>query len=299
MAALYILPAARGIALCTSPILVPTVMLPRRNSANLTSGHTSPRTTSGSAGDRRPLSLVTSQQPFRASTTQTFETESPQSQTSPQGTPPLPPLPPGGSGLRRQSTRRTTYETYVSAIDEHDSVPSQPANIMFMHAPPLPKIPDPPHTPMRFQQPAPGGSVGGFTALPSSHHESSSDYSHHNTTEYTYRFDTMPLSCSESGPPHYESADISGGIHANVWPTYNKISQQFDEKILAKWNTDLDGFLIFVSLMVEGDHCDSDRADANCRPPCSLPSLQPFLSGHSTTWNQIINDNRPYSFINY
>ena len=104
----------------------------------------------------------------------------------------------------------------------------------------------PPLTPTRLRQLAPGGGIGGFIPV-SPHRGSSRDYS---TADYTYRFDTMPSPRSDSGPPHYESADISGGIHANVWPTYNKISQEFDEKRLAKWNTDLDVLLIFVSIAV-------------------------------------------------
>jgi len=301
VAVLYILSATRRIAFCTT-LLVSVVMLPYRNSANLTSGHALPPTTSGSVGGTRPLSLVTNQQPFRSTTAQTFETESPQSETSPQETPPMPLrppsspyLPPGSSGLRRQSTRRPTYETYSSAPDEYDPVPSQPPNIMHMPTPALPYTPGP-RSPIQPQQPAPGGGAAGFPASPLPHHGSSRDYSHHNTADYTYRFDTMPSPRSDSGPPHYESADISGGIHANVWPTYNKISQEFDEKRLVKWNTDLDVLLIFVSLMVEGDRCNSDRTDATYRPPCSLPSLPPSSSGRSTTWNQITNNSRPYSF---
>jgi len=86
--------------------------------------------------------------------------------------------------------------------------------------------------------------------VPSPHYGPGRDYHNHNTADYTYRFDTMASFRSNSGPPHYESADISGGIHANVWPTYNKISQEFDEKRLAKWNADLDVLLIFVSLTI-------------------------------------------------
>jgi len=54
----------------------------------------------------------------------------------------------------------------------------------------------------------------------------------------------------DSGPAHYEPAGISEGIHAGVWPTYNKVSQEFDEKRLKQWNDDLDVLLIFVSLVV-------------------------------------------------
>ena len=53
----------------------------------------------------------------------------------------------------------------------------------------------------------------------------------------------------ESGPAHRETAGVSEGIHAGVWPTYNKVSQEFDEKGLKQWNDDLDVLLIFVSVL--------------------------------------------------
>ena len=226
----------------------PFAMLPRRNSANVTPDHVSPQATSGSVGGRRPLSLITTQQVFRASTALTAETESPESEISPQDFPPVPPprptlsshLPPGNSGLRRQSTRSGPNETFRSAIEEHG--PLWPPSM------PMPTIPQlserHPPTPTRLRQFAPGGGVGGFTPV-SPRRGSSRDYS---TADYTYRFDSMPSPRTDSGPPHYESANISGGIHANVWPTYNKISREFDEKRLAKWNADLDVLLIFVSV---------------------------------------------------
>ena len=225
-------------------------MLPRRNSANVTPGHIPPRPTRGSVDGRRPLSLITTQQTFRASMALTAETESPESEISPQDFPPVPPprpIPsshaaPSDSELRRQSTRGDTNETFRSALEEHD--PSRPPRI------PIPTISEfselPPTTPTRLRQLASGGGVGGFTPV-SPRRGSSRDYS---TVDYTYRFDTMPSPRTDSGPPHYESANISGGIHANVWPAYNRISQEFDEKRLEKWNTDLDVLLIFVSLTV-------------------------------------------------
>ena len=167
---------------------------------------------------------------------------------SPHDFPPVPPprptqssqSPPSNTGLRRQSTRRSTNETFRSALEEHD--PPRPFSM------PMPTIQRPselpPPTPTRLRQFGPGGGVGGFTPV-SPRRGSSRDYS---TADYTYRFDTMPSPRTDSGPPHYESANISGGIHANVWPTYNKISEEFDEKRLAKWNADLDVLLIFVSL---------------------------------------------------
>jgi len=42
-------------------------------------------------------------------------------------------------------------------------------------------------------------------------------------------------------------------MHAGFWPTYNKVSREFDEKRLGKWDRDLDILLVFVSLVVMGD----------------------------------------------
>jgi len=226
-------------------------MLPRRNSTNVAPGHVSPRPTSGSVGGRRALSLITTQQVFRASTALAVETESPESEISPQNFPPVPPprptpsshLPPAGNGgLRRQSTRRDTNETFRSAFEEHD--PTRPPSM------PMPTIPQFSESPTRLGQPAPGGGVGGFAPV-SPHHGSGRNYS---TADYTYRFDTRPPSRTGSGSPCYESIDISGGIHAKVWPIYNKIAQEYDETSLAKWNKELDTPLIFVSLIVRADH---------------------------------------------
>ena len=80
----------------------------------------------------------------------------------------------------------------------------------------------------------------------------------------------------DPGPAHYEPAGISEGIHAGVWPTYNKVSQEFDEKRLKQWNDDLDVLLIFVSLVVRAS---DRRIDTVCRQPCSPPSSQPSSSG--------------------
>ena len=227
-------------------------MLPRRNSTNITPIHAPPRP-GGSGGGKQPLSLVTNQQVFRASTAMTVETESPVSEMSPQELPPMPPrptslspLPPGNSGLRRQSTRRNTYEAFLPTLEER--IPPQPPSMPMVIMPQISEPPPP--TPTRPRQPAPGGGVGGFSPASSPYHGSSGDYSRRDTRGYPDRFDVMPSPRSDYGPPHYESADISGGIHAKVWPTYNKISQEFDEKRLDKWNKDLDVLLIFVSLMV-------------------------------------------------
>ena len=80
------------------------------------------------------------------------------------------------------------------------------------------------------------------------------DNSYRNTVDYAYRFDTMHSLRSNSDPPHYESEDVTGGIHAKVWPTYNRISKEYDDKMLEKWNSDLDVLLIFVSLAFGPSH---------------------------------------------
>ena len=69
------------------------------------------------------------------------------------------------------------------------------------------------------------------------------------TGDDTYRTDAPRLDSDLHG---FEG--ISGGVHAKIWPTYNKISQEFDEKRLMKWNADLDVLLIFVSLVVGTGH---------------------------------------------
>ena len=229
-------------------------MFSRRNSQSPSPGYPSPHPTGGSfGGTRRPLSLVTTPRTFRATTAQTVETESPHSETSPPDTappmpprqPPFPQLPPRNSGLRRKSTRHDTHESFSSALDFPPQ--SQSPNIMPMPTPPPLRSPAPPPTPNRPRLPVPIENVGGWAVPPSPRHGSSRGYAHQYTADYTYRFDTIPSPRSDSGSPHYEPADISGGIHANVWPTYNKISQELDEKKLTKWNTDLDVLLIFVS----------------------------------------------------
>ena len=238
--------------------LVFFVMLPRRDSIGPNPSHASPHSTSGSFGGRRPLNLITNPKTFRATTAQTIESESPTSETAPQDTqtaPPMPPrspvfpqLPPRNNGLRRQSTRHDTHESFSSALDF--PFQSQPQNIVPMPALPPLRTPAPPHTPKRLRLPVHAESVGGFAMPPSPRHGPARGYSHQYTADYTYRFDTMPSPGSDSGSPHYEPADISGGIHADVWPTYNKISQEVDEKKLSKWNADLDVLLIFVSLVL-------------------------------------------------
>ena len=295
--AVYILPAIHGVAIRTSPFH--SVMLSRRSSTDVAPDQVSPQPTSGSFGGRQSLSLATNQQAFRAHTAEAVETESPKSEISPQVTPPFPPrptshLPPSIGGLGRRSTRQGSYGTYASALGEYVPATSPPPSALPIPSPQTPGHSPP--TPMRHrQQLAPGGGIGGFVFSPSQHGPSRGD-SHHNTADYTYRFDTMPS--SDSDPPHYESEDVTGGIHAKVWPTYNKISKDFDEKRLRKWNSDLDVLLIFVSLVVGGKTTDSDRTDAIYRLPCSPPSSQHSLSGPSTIYSQIINNSQPFSFIN-
>jgi len=254
-------------------------MLPHRNSTGPGPSYSlqSPMSISSV---RRPLSIVTNQQPFRATTAQTIETESPQSGESPQGTsdaPPMPPrppafpqLPPRSGGLRRQSTRLDTYETFSSA-PEFPQPSSRPPNFTLMHGPPPPQTPVYPPTPVRSRQPIHGEGVGGFAIASSPPRGPGREHLHQPTSDYAYRFDTMPSPRSDSGsdPPQYESADISGGIHADVWPTYNKISQEFDEKTLSKWNTDLDVLLIFVGLaLVIGIYLIELTSEIGCLVLC-------------------------------
>ena len=128
-----------------------------------------------------------------------------------------PHLPPGDGELGRQSTQRNTYDTRRPAPEEE--VSSQGTS-------------EHPPTSVRPLQHAPGGGAGGFASIPPPPH---------NTADYAYRF--------YSPPAYNEPAGISEGIHVRLWPTYNKVSQEFDEKRLKLWNEDLDVLLIFVSLV--------------------------------------------------
>ena len=118
-----------------------------------------------------------------------------------------------------------------------------------MPTPSVSRTSEPPTFPIRSRQFAPGGGAGGFT-IPSPHHESSRE---DNIADYTHRFDPKFTTHSDSSLPPYETTGISEGVHAGIWATYNKVSQEFDEKRLKKWNDDLDVLLIFVSLVVKGD----------------------------------------------
>ena len=209
-------------------------MLFRGRSADTTPNPTSPLLASGSVSGRRPLNLVTNRRPFRASTAQTIETNS--FMSSPREILPVPPRPvsfppspPGSNGHRRQLSRRDTQETLWSPTFEERASP-EPPNFRPMPTPPIPETPESPVSQMQSPQPAPGGGVGEYASTPKS----------------TTYLDSSPLS--------YETAGTSEGVHAGFWPTYNKVSQAFDEKRLKKWNDDLDILLIFVSLMVKGDH---------------------------------------------
>jgi hypothetical protein len=228
-------------------LLFTIAMLPHRYPTKAVS-NTSSRLTSGSVSGRRPSNLATHQRPFYASTAQAVETESFVSETSPSEILPVPPLPasflpspPDNSRPRRQQIRRDTLETLCSPTSE-EHVP-QPPNIMPMPTPSVSQTP----VPSASRQPAPGSGVGGFTSIPLPHHESSRGY---NTADYTRWFDQKFSTHSDSSSPPYETAGTSEGVHAGIWATYNKVSQEFDEKWSKKWNEDLDVLLIFVSLVV-------------------------------------------------
>lgn len=240
-------------------------MLPRRRSTNVTPTFALPQRTSGFADGRQPPSLITNrQQLFRASTTRTIdEIESPVSETDEsQGIPqvPTPPvsfphLPSGNSGLRWGSARHGPHETNPSTPE--DVPPTQPQNATVSPTPPAPQISEHPSTSSRPHQLSPGG-LAGSERVPSSH--PSREFSRHSTADYPYRFDTMPSLRSDSGPARCEPMGMSEGMHAGVWPTYNKVSQEFDEKRLKRWNEDLDVLLIFVSLAIRV-FADSDATD--------------------------------------
>ena len=86
-----------------------------------------------------------------------------------------------------------------------------------------------------------------FAKTPPLRHWSGHEHPHQHTADsYSYQFDAAP---SDSGPSNYTSADVSGGVHAHVWPIYNTVSQKVDQKLISRWNDDLDLLLIFVSLL--------------------------------------------------
>jgi len=254
------LPPIFRIAFCTSPLL-PSVIMRSRKNPTKAPPFIPPRPMSGLPGGRRPPNIATNWQALPTSLG-TVETESPQSETSPEpqattSLPPRPPtfphLPPGVGGLRRQTIRSNTYDIYAPVLEEH--VPSQPqsSNVMTMPSPQFPQIPGhPPPTPIRPRQPAPGGGVGGLSPMATPfHHGPSHNDPYHDTADHTYQAGAPTR--SDSGPPQYRSEALTGGIHAKVWPTYNKVSGQFDERMLEKWMSDLDVLLVFVSLVFGRD----------------------------------------------
>jgi len=233
-----------------SPLLT-IAMLSRRHLTKATSNPVSPPLTSGSVSHRRSPNLIAHQQSLRAPSAQTVEAGSFVSETSPgREFPPVPlqpvsfpPLPPGNSGPRWQQTRHDTQETLWSPpFGEY--APIQPPNAISMPTPSISRVPGP-SFPMQFHHPVPGGGVGGFALNLSPHHEPSRDHPHYNTADFTHGF--YPTTHLDSNSPPHETADISEGPHAGVWPTYNKVSQGFDKKRLKKWNEDLNTLLIFVS----------------------------------------------------
>ena len=218
--------------------------MPRRNSKKPSPGYTPPRLTNSYVGGRPPLTLVTYQDPFRATPAQTVEAEPSQFKTFQQDTqdapvPPRPstsPLSPRSS--RRQSVRTDTDET-LSPVSES---PSQFQS---------PNISSPTSIPSR--KPTLGKDTDEFARPPPIRHWSGHENSHqHAADSYSYQFGTAPSPPTKSGPSHYTSADVSGGVYAHVWPVYNRISQESDQKLFSRWNFDLDVLLIFVSLLLDG-----------------------------------------------
>ena len=218
-------------------------MLHRRNS---TDSHQS-------YGGRRPLTLISNNRNFGSSA---VNVESPQSGIFEHDIPPMPPRPmpmpsrpmplsqllSGNGRLKRRSTRHNTCETFSSPPNF-----SNPLNSVPISALPHAHTPGHPHSvPVGPQQPF-GEGVGGFTATPLPPRGSNNDHRH--TAAYVNRFGTVPSPNPDADFPHYESADISGGIHAELWPIYNKLSMEFDNKRLEKWYTELDVLLIFVSVL--------------------------------------------------
>ena len=211
----------------------------RRSSTNGTSGLAFPQPiiTSGPSSSGPP-SVETNQQPSRADVPETVETGSPQSETSPQ----LTQSPP----------------------------PPEPTPLLYSET----------HTPTQNPQSSPGGdvtNVGGFKKPPPFSRNTSRAMTYRNTANYPYRFDDLPSLRPNSDPPHYEFESVTGGVHAEVWPIYNKISEENDKKMLKKWNSDLDVLLIFVSAAL-GLVVDSDRTNTFRRLPCSLLSSPLFSS---------------------
>jgi len=193
---------------------------------------------------------------------------------------------PGIGGFRRSSTRRDTLETFISAPEEHRDAPTSPQSPSI----PLPQVLEHPPTQIQQQQPGQGGGAGKPAAATPFHNK---------TAKYAYRLDTMSSAGSNPDSPQHKPAALTGDIHEKIWPTYNKISKEFDGKILEKSDSDLDVLLIFVSGSSLRVIADSDRTDTICRLLCSLPSSQLFSSRPSTIYHRIINNSRPCSFTSF
>ena len=218
---------------------------------NVTSDPASPQPISGPPSGGPP-SVATDQHPSRADAAGTPETEPPQPEPSsraspPTCSPPPPPLPtrpspsPGGvHGLRQESTGQNINESHIPFPGKYASTSSQSPVNAYQPSLGFPQVQvpgQPPSISTQYPQPAPGGGIGGFTLFNSNV-----------TADYAYLFDTIPSPGSDSDPPHFESEDVTGGVHAKVWPIYNEISEEHDKKMLKKWNSDLDVLLIFVSV---------------------------------------------------
>jgi len=208
-------------------------MLPHRRSTDATLNRSPSPLTSSPVIGRRSLNLVAHQQPFRASTSQTVETDTFVSETTPRDIFPAPSrpvsplrLPPGNSGPRRQQSLHDTQETLWSPPLE-ERVSPEPPN--FFPTSPVSQTSEPRASPTRSRRPALGGGTGRSASIQKS------------------------ATRSDPNPPPYETAGTSEGMHAGFWPTYNKASREYDEKRLGKWDRDLDILLVFVSLVVMGD----------------------------------------------
>ena len=223
------------------PLPACAIML-RRNKKNINRRYTSPRLTNSYVGGTPLLTLVTHPEPFYAA--HTVETEpktfSQDSQDAPTPLRPSPfPLstPPRSGGHRRRSVRTDTGETLT---------PTSESPLQFQSPNTIS-----PTTPILSPKLAHGKDVDEFPKSPQVRHWSGHEYSHQHTADsYSYQFDAP--SPPGSGPSHYTSADVSGGVHAHVWPIYNTVSQTFDQKLSSRWNDDLDVMLIFVSLILGG-----------------------------------------------
>ena len=151
------------------------------------------------------------------------ETEFPRSETSPASPQAIPPLPPRTPASPLPPPRPTVFPPLPPLL------PPRPT--AFPH--PFPGVSGPRRQSTRQntydsyapEGSAPGGGVGGFRRL-------------------------LPFNLrSYSNPPQYESGDITGGVHAGVWPIYNEKSQKYDDEMSKKWISELDNLLIFVSIV--------------------------------------------------